>query len=133
MASGVAMGARPKTGILGSLALVGCAAVFGVTWAGLSNLIALRTRNSELTMVGGLLLTLPALFLTPAFFPRPLLPGWLQGVSDANPATYVIETGQRLMSLGNSWGQDLQALVALGVTAAVLLPASVAAFRSSTK
>jgi ABC-type multidrug transport system permease subunit len=42
-------------------------------------------------MVTGLFLTLPALFLTPAFFPKPLLPDWLQTVTKVNPATYVIE------------------------------------------
>ena len=50
-----------------------------------------RTRNSELTMGTGLFLTLPALFLTPAFLPKPLLPDWLQTVTKVNPATYVIE------------------------------------------
>jgi ABC-2 type transport system permease protein len=132
LALAVVMGARPNSAF-GAVALLIFATAFGVIWAGLSNLIALRTRNSELTMVGGLLLTLPALFLTPAFFPRQLLPGWLQGVSNINPATYVIETGQRLMSIGNSWTQDGRTLIALAVTAAVLIPASVAAFRTTTK
>jgi ABC-2 type transport system permease protein len=132
LALAVAMGARPSS-VLGVLALLTLATVFGVIWAGLSNLIALRTRNSELTMVGGLLLTLPALFLTPAFFPRQLLPGWLQGASNLNPAAYVIETGQRLMTTGHSWAQDGRTLIALAVTAAVLTPLSVAAFRTTAK
>ncbi|HEY5989832.1 MAG TPA: ABC transporter permease [Streptosporangiaceae bacterium] len=59
-----------------------------------------RTRNAELTMAGGLFLTLPVLFLSSAFFPRPLLPGWLQAVSAGNPAAYLIEAGQHLMSTG---------------------------------
>jgi ABC-2 type transport system permease protein len=129
----VAMGARPQSGWLGALAMIGYAALFGVVWASLSNLIALRTRNSELTMVAGLFLTLPALFLTPAFFPEPLLPDWLRTVANANPAAYVIETGQRFMSLGNDWGQDLRTLIALAVTALVLVPAAVAAFRTTTR
>jgi ABC-2 type transport system permease protein len=129
----VAMGARPETGMLGALALIGFAILFGVIWAGLSNLIALRTRNSELTMVAGLSLTLPALFLTPAFFPEPLLPGWLQTVASGNPAAYVIETGQRLMSIGNDWGQDVRTLIALAAAGVVLAPASVAAFGTTTK
>ena len=132
LALAVAMGARPNS-VLGALGLLAFATLFGVIWAGLSNLIALRTRNSELTMVGGLLLTLPALFLTPAFFPKPLLPGWLQGVTSANPASYVIQTGQRLMSIGNSWSQDGRTLIALAITAAVLIPASVTAFRATAK
>jgi ABC-type polysaccharide/polyol phosphate export permease len=83
-------------------------------------------------MVGGLPLTLPALFLTPACFPKPLLPGWLQTVISGNPAAYVIETGQRLMTSGNSWEQDARALIAPAVAAAVLIPASVTAFRATT-
>jgi ABC-2 type transport system permease protein len=107
------LGARVKTGLPGALGLLVFAVLFGVVWASLSNLIALRTRNAELTMVAGLFLTLPALFLTPAFFPKPLLPGWLQTVTNGNPAAYVIETGQRLLNAGNDWGQDLRALAAV--------------------
>lgn len=87
--------------------------LFGIVWASLSNLIALRTKNSELTMVAGLFLTLPALFLSSAFFPAQLLPGWLRAVAKANPAAYVIQAGQRLMSTGNNWGQDLRTLAVI--------------------
>jgi ABC-2 type transport system permease protein len=132
LALAVAMGARPHSA-LSALALLVYATLFGVVWAGLSNFIALRSRNSELTMVGGLLLTLPALFLTPAFFPKPLLPGWLQGITSVNPAAYVIQTGQQLMSTGNSWAQDGKTLIALAVTAAVFIPLSIKAFRATAK
>jgi hypothetical protein len=36
------------------------------------------------------------------------------------------------MSIGNDWGQDGQTLIALAVTALVLVPASVAAYRATT-
>jgi ABC-2 type transport system permease protein len=127
------MGVRPESGVLGTLAMIAYAVLFGVVWASLSNLIALRTRNSEMTMVAGVLLTLPALFLSSAFFPEPLLPEWLQTFARANPASYVIQTGQRLMSAGNDWGQDIRTLIALAATALVLVPASVAAFRATTR
>jgi ABC-2 type transport system permease protein len=133
LAVALALGARVRSGWPGALALLACAAAFGVAWASLANLIALRTRNAELTMVAGLVLTLPALFLTPAFLPRPLLPGWLQVVADANPVSYVVETGQRLLSLGNDWGQDLRTIVALGGFALLVVPAAVAAFRAATR
>jgi ABC-2 type transport system permease protein len=129
----VGMGARPRSGPLSVLALMVFAMVFGVVWAALSNLIALRTKNSELTMVAGLLLTLPALFISPAFFPGPLLPGWMQSVATFNPAAYVIETGQQLMTVGNRWGRDIRTLVVLVVTGLILFPASLAAFRSATR
>jgi ABC-2 type transport system permease protein len=129
----VLMGVRPESGVLGTLAMIAYAALFGIVWASLSNLIALSTRNSEMTMVAGVLLTLPALFLTSAFFPTPLLPGWLQTVARGNPASYVIETGQRLMTAGNDWGQDIRTLIALAAAALILVPASVAAFRVTTR
>jgi ABC-2 type transport system permease protein len=132
LAIAAGMGARPHAGLPGAVAVLAYATLFGVVWACVSNLIALRTRNSELTMVAGLFLTLPALFLTPAFFPKQLLPGWLQAVTKANPAAYVIETGQQLMSTGNSWGQDLRTLLALGIAALILVPAAVTAFRTTT-
>jgi ABC-2 type transport system permease protein len=69
------LGARVKTGFAGALALLVLAVLFGIVWASLSNLIALRTRNAELTMVAGLFLTLPALFLSSAFFPSRCCPG----------------------------------------------------------
>jgi ABC-2 type transport system permease protein len=127
------LGARVKTGLPGALGLLALATLFGVVWASLSNLIALRTRNAELTMVAGLFLTLPALFLSSAFFPRPLLPGWLQAATLGNPAAYVIQTGQQLLNAGNDWGQDLRALAAVAVAGLVLLPAAVAAFRAATR
>jgi ABC-2 type transport system permease protein len=129
----VLMGASWRTGWPGALALLGCAVAFGVVWSSVSNLIALRTRNAELTMVAGLFLTLPVLFLSSAFFPKPLLPGWLQTVADLNPAAYVIQAGQQLMSIGNDWGMDLRMLAAIAGAAIVLLPASVAAFRAATR
>jgi ABC-2 type transport system permease protein len=82
---GLLLGARVQTGLLGALGLLVLATLFGIVWASLANLIALRSRNAEVTMVAGLFLTLPAPFLSSAFFPKPLLPGWLQAATSANP------------------------------------------------
>lgn len=129
----VLMGARIQAGILGGVGLLALATVLGMLWAGLANLVALRTRSSELTMVVGLLLTLPAIFLSSAFLPSSLLPSWLQRVSDWNPASYVITTGQHLMVGGSAAGQDLGTLAILAIMAAILLPASAATFRMVTR
>jgi ABC-2 type transport system permease protein len=129
----LAMGARFSDGLPGALLLLGLSTLFGLVWASLSNLIALRTRNSELTMVLGLFLTLPVLFLSSAFFPLSLQPEWLQKVAVTNPASYVITAGQQLMGPGNSWAQDARALVALGAAAVLFVPAAVMAFRHATR
>jgi ABC-type polysaccharide/polyol phosphate export permease len=73
------------------------------------------------------------LFLSPAFFPKPLQPGWLQAVAGWNPAAYVIETGQRLMSSGNDWGLELRTLAIVAGAGAVLVTAAVASFRAATR
>jgi ABC-2 type transport system permease protein len=133
LAVALLMGATVETGWLGALEMLGLATLFGVVWASLSNLIALRTRNSEMTMVAGLLLTLPALFLSPAFFPKPLQPEWLQAVAAWNPAAYVIETGQSLMTAGYDWDLQLRTIGVMVGAGVVLIAAAVTAFRAATR
>jgi ABC-2 type transport system permease protein len=125
-----AMGARFATGAGGAITLLGYGTAFGVIWASVPNLIALRTRSAELTMALGFLLTLPVLFMSSAFFPLRLQPGWLQAVAKVNPAAYVITTGQDLLNSGYQPGQQAATVTALAVAAAVLVPAAVASFRS---
>jgi len=125
-----AMGARFATGAGGAIALLAYGTAFGVIWASVPNLIALRTRSAELTMALGFFLTLPVLFMSSAFFPLRLQPGWLQAVARVNPAAYVITTGQALLNSGYQPGQQARTIIALAVAAAVLVPATVASFRS---
>ncbi|MDA8040068.1 MAG: ABC transporter permease [Actinomycetota bacterium] len=128
-----AMGVTVRAGAIGVVVLVAFAVAFGVVWACLSNLVALASRNAEVTMVVGFFLTLPVLFLSSAFFPLGLQPGWLQALARANPAAYVITAGQGLMNLGSYGPAVMPALVALGVTAAVLVPLTLCAFRTSIR
>src|SRR5215472_15484849 len=130
---GALMGARVETGWLGTFGMLASVALLGVVGASFANLIALRGRNAELTMVAGIFVTLPALFLSPAFLPLRFQPNWVQAVARINPASYVIDVGQRLMSIGNDWGQDVGMLGVLAAAALVLMPATVAAFRAATR
>ena len=124
-----AMGVRATPGPAGAVALIALATAFGVIWAALSNLVALVTRNAELTMALGFLLTLPVLFMSSAFFPLRLQPAWLQRVADANPAAYVITTGQQLLNTGNNAPQDVRTIIALAAAAVIAIPATLLAFR----
>ncbi len=126
------MGTRYETGFLGILAMVVLAALFGMAWAGLSNIVALRTGNAEVTMVMGIVVTFPVLFLSTAFMPEFLLPDWLETVSRYNPITYIVEAERALVNSGWNWTGIWQAL---GVTAAlgvVTLSGAVWAFRKAT-
>ena len=124
-----AMGVRATTGPAGAVALIALATAFGVIWAALSNLAALLTRNAELTMALGFLLTLPVLFMSSAFFPLRLQPAGLQRVADANPAAYVITAGQQLLNTGNNAPQDVRTIIALAAAAVIAIPATLLAFR----
>ncbi len=108
------------------------AALFGIAWAGLSNIVALRTRNSELTMMIGILLTFPLLFLSTSMMPPDLLPDWLETVARFNPVSYVIDTARAFMNFSYDWGQMLQALGVIVLVGAFTLTGATRAFRKAT-
>jgi len=127
----LAMGARFATGVAGVAAMVVLAALFGVAWAGLSNIIALRTQNGELTMIVGILITFPVLFLSTAFMPSILLPDWLDTVATFNPITYIVEALRALVNTGWDWGAIGEALAVTGGLAVVTFTGATLAFRKA--
>jgi ABC-2 type transport system permease protein len=127
----LAMGARIETGVGGVAAMIVLAALFGIAWAGLSNIIALRTRNGELTMIVGILITFPVLFLSTAFMPSILLPDWLDTVSAFNPITYIVEALRALVNTGWDWGAIGRALGVTGGLAVVTFTGATLAFRKA--
>jgi ABC-2 type transport system permease protein len=123
------MGARFKTGLLGILAMILIAVLFGIAWAGISNVVALRTRNAELTMLIGILITFPILFLSTGFMPSALLPSWLDTVATFNPITYLVAALRALVNEGWDWTAIWQCLAVTVGLAVVTLTAATRAFR----
>lgn len=126
------MGARIETGFAGALIMLFVAALFGVAWAGVSNIVALRTRNSEMTMMIGILLTFPLLFLSTAMMPAGLLPFWLETVGKFNPVTYVIDTARAFMNFGYDWTQLGKTIGVIALVGALTLTGATRAFRRAT-
>lgn len=124
-----AMGARVETGILGIGLLILIAVLFGIAWAGISNVVALRTGNAELTMLIGILITFPVLFLSTGFMPETLLPDWLGTVTHFNPITYLIDALRALVNEGWDWTAIWQALAVTAGLASITLTAATRAFR----
>jgi ABC-2 type transport system permease protein len=108
---GLAFGVRIKSGVPGALVLVVLAAMWGVAYAGIGILIALKTRNVQATSAS-FLIFFPLLFLTPNFVPFDRLTGLMEALARANPVSYVIE-GLRSLVL-NGWVLDKLA-ICLGV------------------
>ena len=126
------MGARIETGVPGMAVVLVVVALFGIAWAGLSNIVALRTKNAELTMMMGILLTFPLLFMSTAMMPPDLLPSWLDTVARFNPVSYVIDTVRAFMNFGYDWGLVAQTLGVITAVGAVTLTGATRAFRQAT-
>jgi ABC-2 type transport system permease protein len=125
------MGTRYTTGIAGMLMMLLLAALFGMAWAGLSNIIALRSGNAELTMMIGILITFPVLFLSTAFMPEALLPDWLGTVAKFNPITYIVEAERALVNDGWDWTAIAQSFGVTLVLGAFTLTGATRAFRKA--
>jgi len=126
-----AMGARYETGLAGIAMMIFLASIFGMAWAGLSNIVALRTQNAEVTMVIGIVLLFPILFLSTGFMPAALLPDWLDTVARFNPLTYLIDAERALVNDGWDWYLILQSIGVTLLLGAVTLTAATRAFRKA--
>jgi len=127
----VLLGAHVATGLPGALAIVLLGGGFGVAWAGTSMFPALVTRNEQATGTLAMLF-MPIAFMSTAFVPVALMPGWLQTVNDWNPISYVIEAMRSLMTVGFEGDVIGRALVAVLILGVVLQGATLWAFRRLT-
>jgi ABC-2 type transport system permease protein len=62
-----------------------------------SNIVAVITRDQESTIIGANLLQFPLLFVSTAFLPLEVLPGWIQTVAAFNPVTYGVDAARAII------------------------------------
>jgi ABC-2 type transport system permease protein len=117
------------SGVAGDAMVVLLTASFGVAFAGLSNAVALFTKNTEPTMAVSFTLTFPLLFLSTAMLPAYLLPPWVQTFSKFNPVSYVATASRSLILTGFNWTYIGQAFAAVAIVGALLYSLAVVAFR----
>jgi ABC-2 type transport system permease protein len=110
---GLAFGVELRSGIPGAVVLVALSALWGVAYAGIGLLVALRTRSVQATNAS-FLIFFPLLFLTPNFVPFDRLTGLMEVLARANPVSYVIEGLRSLVLEGWDAGK-------LGVCLAVIV------------
>ena len=127
------MGAHIKNGFLGYLLILFIAASFGIAWAGISNIVAIATKNSEVTMMLGMLLTFPLLFMSTALMPLSFQPDWMEQVSKFNPASYVVDGIRSLMIANYDWSLIGKAFLVVGIVAFFSLSGSVMMLRHLRK
>jgi len=132
LVTGFLLGVRFETGPLGLLVFIGLAASWSLAFAGFGYAIALKTGNPA-AVQSSFLLFFPFLFLTSSYVPRAELSGWLDTVASWNPVTYLLEGMRSLAMIG--WEADAigEALLAVGIVAAISMTMCFAALRGRIK
>ena len=102
-------GMRPEGGFLGVLLVALLASTVSAGIGCFAIAFGLRTGSAE-AVQGSFPLLFAFLFLSSAFFPRPLMSGWFRTVADANPLTYLIEGARAQMITGVDLGDFGRAL-----------------------
>jgi len=122
------LGATVATGIGGFLLILALSGAFAIAWSGTSFVPALTTKSEQATGTLSFLF-FPIVFMSTAFVPVALMPGWMQVVNDWNPITYVIEAMRALMVDGYDWAAIGRAVLAMGILGIVFQAATLWAFR----
>jgi len=126
------LGADLATGVGGFLLILLLSGLFGIAFAGISFIPALLTKSEQATSALALLL-FPVMFISTAFVPEGLMPGWMQTVNQWNPITYVIEALRGLMTTGYDWGAIGLAVASLAGIGLVLQAITIWAFSRLNK
>ena len=125
---GVIVGIRPATGLLGLVAFVVIAGLWGLAFTGFPYSIALRTGNPT-AVNNAFLLFFPFAFLTTAYLPQESMTGWLATATKFNPTTYLLEGMRALLQDGWNWRPIGGALLATAAVGAVSFSLAFAALR----
>ena len=127
---GAVVGATFPGGVAGIAVLLLVAGLLAAAMAGLSNGLALITRQEE-SLVGAVqFLVLPLTFLSTVFMARALLPGWIADAAKANPVNWAIEAGRSALAADTDWGLVAPRVAALVVLAVLSGWFATRAFRS---
>lgn len=125
---GFAVGVSFATGILGVIAFLALAGLWGLAFTGFPYAIALKTGNPA-AVNSSFLLFFPFAFLTTTFLPQEALTGWLATVADYNPVTYLLAAMRSLLSEGWDTSALAQGLGAIALLGAFSFPLAFLALR----
>ncbi|WP_135536059.1 ABC transporter permease [Halostella pelagica] len=95
--TGSSPGQYVRTGIPGILGIVLITVLFGGAFMAYSNIVALVSRDQEATIMFSNLLTFPLMFVSSAFLPLDVLPGWINAIATVNPITYGVDSVRAIM------------------------------------
>ena len=119
---GLAMGYRPGGGAAGVLAATALVLLFAsaLSWAWITLGLVLRSPNAVMSI--GFVILFPVTFMSNIFVDPATMPGWLHGVSDANPVSHLVTATRTLMAGTATTAQVLWPVAAAGALIAVFAP-----------
>jgi ABC-2 type transport system permease protein len=130
---GLAGGARYPGGLLGAVIVAVASILIGNVFGALSNTVGMLVRQREAIIGINVFFMLPLTFLSSAFLPATLMPGWMQAIAQCNPLNWAVQAGRDALAAHTDWsavGTRLGGLLALAV---VCVAISVATYRSYQK
>jgi ABC-2 type transport system permease protein len=130
---GLAGGARYPGGAAGVLVLIVASILVGVVFGALSNTVGMLLRSREAIIGVYTFFMLPLMFLSSAFIPTQLMPGWMQAIASRNPLNWVVQVGRSVLSVSPDWSAVAVRCGGLLVLAVAFVALSVVTFRSYTK
>jgi ABC-2 type transport system permease protein len=132
LALGFATGVRFETGVLGVVAFLVIAGLWGLVFTGFPYAIALKT-GSPGAVASSFLIFFPVAFLTTSFLPKDALSGWLSAVATVNPVTYLLQGLRSLITEGWVWSDLAWALLAVVGVGVVSVGLALAALHGRLK
>ena len=127
----LAFGVSFKGGVLGLVAVVVLVVTFGFAWSSVGLIVALRTKNAQVTQSVWLFF-FPFAFLTSAFMPKELLSGWFKVAVTVNPVDYVMQGVRAIIIHGWEWGPILTGVWVLTAMFVVLTATATWFYRRAT-
>jgi ABC-2 type transport system permease protein len=130
---GLAGGARYYGGVAGVAVMVAASILVGVVFGALSNAVGMMLRSREAIIGVYTFFMLPLMFLSSAFIPTQLMPGWMQAIASRNPLNWVVQIGRSALSAHPDWSAIGIRCAGLLVLAVACVAVSVVTFRSYQK
>jgi ABC-2 type transport system permease protein len=130
---GLAGGARYPGGVAGAVIVVVASILIGAVFGALSNTVGMLVRQREAIIGINVFFMLPLTFLSSAFLPATLMPGWMQAVAKCNPLNWAVQAGRMALNANTDWAAVALRGAGLLALAVVCVTISVATFRSYQK
>jgi len=130
---GLAGGARYPGGAGGALIVIVASILIGAVFGALSNAVGMLVRQREAIIGINVFFMLPLTFLSSAFLPTSLMPGWMQGIARCNPLNWAVQAGRSALSANPDWAAVAIRIGGLLALAVACVTISVATFRSYQK